>query len=245
MSSSAPGSKLSRTTKLTIRSAEEQVYEALRDDIVRGAVPDAPLRLLDLAERLGVSTMPVRAALRRLEAEGLVRHSPRRGTMPAPLDINDLEEIQAIRSGLEGYAARLAAETVTPRDLKDMRNLLGRMRLAREQGKMDTYLGLERAFYMTAYRASGRVRLIQLVETFHRAAERYIRVASVADPDLSDSIQFPEQFHEACEAHDGVRAEQVLRRGLEWTVLKLRPLLADAGPSPGTVASLGTGRGRT
>ena len=71
---------------LTIRSAEDQVYEALRDQIVHGLEPLTPLRLNEIAASLAVSTMPVRAALRRLESEGLVitppgaaRASPRCG----------------------------------------------------------------------------------------------------------------------------------------------------------------------
>src|SRR5262245_51556665 len=83
-----------RTTPLLIKSAEDQVYEVLRDEIIHGMEPGMPLRLAEIAERLGVSTMPVRAALMRLESDGLVRQQPRRGAIVAPLDVEDIQEIQ-------------------------------------------------------------------------------------------------------------------------------------------------------
>src|SRR2546426_1115964 len=97
---------------LEIKSAEDHVFEALRARILRGLAPGSPLRLAEIADQYGVSMMPVRSALRRLEAEGLIRQLPRRGAVVAPLELSDLEEIQAVRAGLEGYAARLGAERI-------------------------------------------------------------------------------------------------------------------------------------
>ncbi len=90
-----------RTTPLVIKSAEDQVYEVLRDEILHDLEPGMALPLAGIAERLGVSTMPVRAALMRLEADGLVRQQPRRGAIVAPLEVDDVQEIQAVRAGID------------------------------------------------------------------------------------------------------------------------------------------------
>ena len=110
--------------RLVIKSTEDQVYETLRREIVRTLEPGTPLRLSAIAERLGVSTMPVRAALLRLESEGLVRQVARKGAVVAPLELEDIEEIQAIRWGIEGLAARLGAERVAEEALATMRKHL-------------------------------------------------------------------------------------------------------------------------
>ena len=122
------------------RSAEDHVYTVLRTEIEHGLEPGTPLRLSAIAERLGVSTMPVRAALKRLEGDGLVRVLARRGTVVAPLELDDIEEIQAIRWGIEGLAARLGAEACTDADVAAMRGHLERIREASAARDMDAYL---------------------------------------------------------------------------------------------------------
>src|SRR5438105_3225610 len=89
----------------------DAVYEALRQRIVEGEfAPGQRLRSDALATALKVSRTPVREALRKLEAEGLVGLSPRGGLIVQELSEDDLNEIFLIREALEGQAARLAAE---------------------------------------------------------------------------------------------------------------------------------------
>ena len=77
--------------------------------------PGDRLFLEGLAARYGVSMTPIRQALRRLEAEGLVVSVPRRGARVAPLTVAELEEIQLVRLGLEPFLARHGAEACTDR----------------------------------------------------------------------------------------------------------------------------------
>src|SRR4051794_18069210 len=72
-------------------------YEQIRQRILLGVLPpESSLALAELADELGVSTMPVRAALARLTSEGLVRKLRSRVSIVAPLEIEDFEEIQAV-----------------------------------------------------------------------------------------------------------------------------------------------------
>lgn len=211
---------------LEIKSAETQVYEALRAEILGGHPPGAPLRLADLAERYGVSTMPIRAALRRLEADGLVRPAGQRGHVVAPLDLDDLVEVQTVRAALEGYAAFLGAQAVDAEDLAAMRALVDRLRSLPAATGIDAYLDLEHQFRDRCYDATRRARLLELLRTSRRAAERYIRIALGSTDGMRDSIGFQERLYDACAAHDGVAAEAATRDALRWTMDRIAPHLA-------------------
>src|SRR5215211_5143679 len=76
--------------------------EALRERILRGVYPEGePLRQDALADELGVSRIPVREALRQLEAEGLVTFSPHRGAVVSTLSLSEVEELFELRADIE------------------------------------------------------------------------------------------------------------------------------------------------
>lgn len=93
----------------------ELVYRDLRERIVNGVLhPGERLLLQPLADERGVSTVPVREALRRLESEGLVKNQPHAGATVAALDVEKIAVHFMVRAALEGLAVRLAAAHVTP-----------------------------------------------------------------------------------------------------------------------------------
>lgn len=206
------------STPLHIRSAEDQVYEALRDQIVHGLPPSTPLRLTEIAERLAVSTMPVRVALRRLEAENLVVTLPRRGSRVAPLRVQDIEEIQTMRIRIEGLAARLGAPNITDADLAQMRRHLTAIRQAVKKKDVDAYVVEGREFEEICYRAAGWPRLFRLVEELRRSAERYLRIAVAGGGNSVLQSRIWEHFYEAVAERDGEKAEAAIIEGLTWTL---------------------------
>jgi len=225
---------------LVIKSAEDQVYEVLRDEILTAMEPGRPLPLAQIAERLGVSTMPVRAALMRLEADGLVRQQPRRGAIVAPLELEDVQEIQAVRSGLEGLAARLGARRIDERGVGRMAELLGVLRSAAARRDLEQFLRIATEFEEQCYRAAGRPRLLHLVQGHRQAAQRYVRLALGDSPDFE--VAFHERFFVAASAHDGPAAESVIREALAWTLERLTRKLtpADDASAPEAVDTLTT-----
>jgi DNA-binding GntR family transcriptional regulator len=211
-------------------TTEEQVHETLRREILGGVEPGSPLRLSVIAERLGVSTMPVRSALVRLEREGLVRSVARKGAIVAPLELEDIQEIQAIRWGIEGLAARLGAAVVTDDDLARMTQHLGDIRSAAGAGDLDAYLAATYAFEDTCYAAAGRPRLLAEVRHHRRAAQRYIRFVMGADP--SSLVVGPsEAFYDAAAARDGPGAERCLQREIERLFARLAARMAAGMPA--------------
>ena len=212
-------------TPVHIRSADDVVYETLRHEIVHGLEPETALRLRDLAARFSVSTMPVRVALQRLQAEGLVVQEPRRGAIVAPLRLSDLADIQTVRAGLEGIAAREGASHLNSADLTRMRDLFEQIQRP-GAAALDQYLVLIRELHDVVYRATGHDKLLRLIDSYRRSAERYLRLALHDQADLINDRKRQRAFMEACEAADGAAAEAAVRSLLSWTVTKLAPLIA-------------------
>ncbi len=108
--------------------AADRAYEAIRTAILDGDYGAGDrLPEEDLAELVGVSRTPVREALRRLAAEGIVEFQPNRGAFVAELSTREVREVFDLRAVLEGFAARLAARDVTPGDLDKLRALADEM----------------------------------------------------------------------------------------------------------------------
>lgn len=108
----------------------ERVYRRLRDAIASGELPPrGRLSERDISASLGVSTSPVKAALARLEAEGMVVTQPRRGTWVA-FAPEKLSEMGLIRAALEGVAARLAAGRITEAQLAALGAIVEALRAA-------------------------------------------------------------------------------------------------------------------
>jgi DNA-binding GntR family transcriptional regulator len=217
---------------LVVRTLDAQIYEAIRDRIVHGLAPGTPLRLADLATQFRVSIMPVRAALARLESDGLVRQQPHRASVVSPLELEDFEEIQALRAGIEGYAARLGAQAIDQADVRKMKALLRRLATEAVAGDLDSYLAVTAAFHDVCYDATGRPRLSALVAGHRRAAERYVRAVLAQTPGFADSVASQERFLAACEARDGQAAEQELRTALDWMTAQVARLLGEQLETP-------------
>lgn len=130
------------------------LVECLRNEIIQGDhVPGQYLRLEEIAECFDVSTMPVREALRDLEAEGLVSIFPHRGAVVTKLSADDLQDIYQIRGTLEELGTRLAVPHMTETTLAELTSLIE---------EMDNHLGdvvdlvkLNHRFHSVLYVPSG------------------------------------------------------------------------------------------
>jgi DNA-binding GntR family transcriptional regulator len=207
-------------------SVEARAAAALRDLIVQGQLREGtPLVHRDLAERLGVSPTPVRAALGGLAREGLVEVTSTGRAFVSRLTREDFEEIYAIRLGLEGLVARLGAPLVDEAALRAMRDMLGSLRDLAAHQEVDAYLALRWDFHETCYRASGRTRLVAEVERLYRRSERYNRLVLASPERFRQSVERYAGFLAACEAHDGETAERIIQQAMRWAMDRLAPTL--------------------
>jgi DNA-binding GntR family transcriptional regulator len=162
--------------------ATDQAYEAIRTAILQGRFAAGErLREEDLADEVGVSRTPIREALRRLDAEGLVDFIPNRGAHVAAWSDSDLNEIFDLRAVLEGFAARLAARRISPVQLARLRDLADRMDAlaGAEDVDHDAISELNTDFHGVIVEAAGNHKLEGLlaglvqIPLVHRTFRRY------------------------------------------------------------------------
>jgi DNA-binding GntR family transcriptional regulator len=220
---------LAPSTPLEHSSVEDGVYRALRHGIGRLELPPGRhLRLEELAGRFEVSLTPVRHALRRLESEGLVVSLPRRGSRVAPLSVEELEEIQALRLGLETFLARRGAERCTKAALAEMVAARREMERAFRAGDLDAYLSSFWSLRDACYRCAQRPRLVRALEDQRIRVERYV-LHLCRDPEaFADLRRGPDTLLEACRARDGEAAEAATRDALLWVLAELQRMLDNA-----------------
>jgi DNA-binding GntR family transcriptional regulator len=214
------------SSPLEISSVENGVYRVLREEIGRlELAPGERLRLEEVARRLDVSLTPVRHALRRLESEGLVVSIPRRGSRVASLSVEELEEIQALRLGLETFLARAGAEGCTDAALAEMEAARDEMERAFRAGDLDAYLGSFWSLRDACYACAERPRLFRALEDQRIRVERYI-LYLCRDPDAFAALRRgPDTLLEACRARDGEAAERATRDALVWVLGELQRML--------------------
>jgi len=213
---------------LEISSVEDGVYRTLRQEIGRlDLAPGERLRLEDVAGRLDVSLTPVRHALRRLESEGLVVSIPRRGSRVASLSLEEIEEIQALRLGLETFLARAGAEVCTDAALAEMEDARGEMERAFRAGDLSAYLGSFWSLRDACYACADRPRLQRALEDQRIRVERYI-LFLCRDPEAFAALRRgPDTLLEACRARDGEAAEAATRDALGWVLAELQRMLGE------------------
>lgn len=149
-------------------------YVQLKEDIRSNLMPpgfQAPEP--EIAERLGMSRTPVREALIRLEAEGLVELIPRRGARVLPIKAEDMQEIYQILTALEpDAAAHLAARKPTFDDLAPLREATDEMEQALEAGDLDRWAEADDRFHITLLELHGNRRMQSFVSALYDQAHR-------------------------------------------------------------------------
>jgi DNA-binding GntR family transcriptional regulator len=201
--------------RLNIASVVDQVYTAIHDRITSGSLArGARVHQEDLAEELGVSRTPVREALRRLAAEGLVEMRTNRGARVADIDQGGMRGAYDARLVVEPGAARLAAGRRLPEPLTRMRAAVVAQR--RSLRSVERSFEANREFHLALVAASGNEFLLQLVERLWVArigGTIYERQVETQERMVLD-VREHEQILEAIEAGDGRRAESLTRRHL-------------------------------
>lgn len=185
----------------------DRIAALLREAIAAGTLAAGTvLRQDELALRFGVSRMPVRDALRLLEAEGIVSIHPTRGAFVAPMDAAEIAEIYAVRALLEREALRLALPSVTDAQLDRASAFLDRLDAEPDVARWGA---LNRDFHLALYEPCGNARLLDLIEAQHRASDRYVRVLLASLDYRSRSQHEHRKLLAACRK----RSEE---KGLSW-----------------------------
>jgi len=194
--------------------AAQRAYNTLRTGIIEGVYPPgARVTEQEIAASAKVSRTPVREALRRLEAEGLLRFVPHQGAFVTRWSEQDAEDIFELRAMLEGHAARLAANRATDEDVQQLR------RLAEEQcaeaadrspGYLERIADLNSQFHRHLQQVAASTRLQASLATLSSAPLVLQTFRNYDGDDLNRSAHHHMEMVEAIEAGDGDWAAAVM-----------------------------------
>jgi DNA-binding GntR family transcriptional regulator len=206
--------------------AYAHILRALRHGRFRAGerlVPEA------IAAEIGTSRMPVREALRRLAAEGLVTMRSNRGVTVNALDVQDMQEAFEMRAVLEGLAVRLAVPRLRPADLRRLQAMVDVME-DREAPDAD-WTGAHRAFHEALCAYSESPRLLRQIASLHSLVEPHMRLWDRMAERHVGTREHHEELLAALGAGDPQAGEAAMRRHVMDTVPDLlRHLAPKAGP---------------
>lgn len=198
------------------RTLAEKAFEALHLAILTGQLrPGARLPIEELAEVLEMSPMPIREAVRRLDAAGLVENIPHRGARVTELSVTDLAEVYEARLALEVLAIGRAAERFDPEHEAAARGRLKRLNQMSDDNSGVTSAA-HAAFHFALYDAAKSAWLLRLIRPVWETSERYcLEVPQCRQ--LAARIGEHEAILDACAANDPDRAAIALRDHLATT----------------------------
>lgn len=138
--------------------------QALRDAILRGDIQQGDhLTVTEISEQLGMSPTPVREAIRALQAEGLISHTPHHTLSVKRYTPKDVGDIFLLRSTLESLATRLAVPHLTSDELGRLDELMEAMRDANSRGDYERMYGVNADWHLTIYRAADNSVLVDVI----------------------------------------------------------------------------------
>jgi DNA-binding GntR family transcriptional regulator len=214
--SSVPDSLASSVTHAAI------AFSHLRDAILSGTLrPNQRIHQVTLAQQLGMSLVPVREALRMLDAEGFVRIMPHRGVYVSAISRSEMEDVYAVRLSVEGMVTKPAVLRISNEEVDKLAELLSNMEVALRSFDRAALLDLNQKFHFTLYQASGREYLCTLISHLWQKSTRY----------RTFYIQVPERAKQAHQEHKEIllavqersvrKAIQAVRNNIRQTMLGL------------------------
>lgn len=210
------------------RTLSAAIVDRLRENIILGELrPGERLWQDRLAERFGVSRIPIREALRQLSAEGLVTLQSHKSAEVARLSTVDIEEVFTISGTLEAVGAERGAALLTPADVEELGRLLDEMR--RAEGDPPVWYRFNLEFHSGIIGPSGWNRLQRLVEESRRNLFRYIVTPGFHEAHVRDWHTQHVAIHEACRAGDAARVRTMVEHHWRYASGALRSHLAEIG----------------
>ena len=195
------------------QTLREKILETIREAILKGNLkPGEKVAEPELAERFGISRTPIREAFRQLESEGYLTVIPRKGAVVAALTEQDVQEYYAIKSILEGYAAELAADKLSEKELEKLEAINNRLKKLAAEGDVKAFYRVHNEFHELFLRASGNNKLVELIQQLGMKFNR-LRMASLSvEGRMNISVAEHEKLLEAFRRHDGATVENLVKK---------------------------------
>ena len=223
--------------RFAAQSVSQQISDYLRAAIVQGTIkPNQRLVEETLAQELGVSRTPVREALRRLEAEGLIEFEAQKGARVRPVSAEELAELYELRILLEGHAARLAAKKITPAELDALRKInqhfLAILNQADTRGQqVQQLIELNQEFHTQIIHVSGNRQLIRITKSLLESNALYGIYYYHDEEKSRASHQDHLDILDALAKHQAARAEQLMHTHLSQAQSMILQAMQQIGDS--------------
>jgi len=197
-----------------LATKSDVAYRRVRELILSGELaPGSVLNQATLARAIGISTTPLREALRRLKQQGLVELDAHRDARVAPLDAEEARDLLELRLALDPLAASLAAQRRSSQDIAEMRAALSGLESLPTEPTAEQ-LAAHRRFHAAIYRASHNARLVATLDDLWDSADRYrrhgLQTERTAEEREAKAREHALLFDAIVEG-DGATAEEIMR----------------------------------
>jgi len=209
------------------QSLTSAVADKLRDQIIRGEIPEgAQLRQDAIANQYHVSRIPVREALRQLDAEGLITIVPNRGAVVPALSPDDVEELFSIRALLEPEVLKLSIPHLTEEDFSEadavLRNYVNELR---RDDHVSAWGRLNWQFHSILYSRANQPRFMAIIRNVNNSGERYTRLQLYLTHGMKRANEEHHQILEFCRQREVVQACTLLRQHIQYASESLKQAL--------------------
>jgi DNA-binding GntR family transcriptional regulator len=211
------------------QSLTSAVAEKLREEIIRGTIPEgAQLRQDAIAVQYQVSRIPVREALRQLDAEGLITIVPNRGAIVPALSPTDIEELFTIRALLEPEILKYSVPRLTDSDLAEAAVVLRRYAAElKQEDHLFSWGRLNWQFHSILYSRAERPRIMSIIRNVNNSGERYTRLQLYLTHGIKRANEEHHQLLELCRKQDVASACELLHRHIEYAGQSLKQALQE------------------
>lgn len=225
------------------QSLTSAVAEKIRDQIIRGEIQEgAQLRQDAIANQFRVSRIPVREALRQLDAEGLIAIVPNRGAIVPALSPEDIEELFTIRALLEPEVLKLSIPRLTEDDFSEATAVLGQyVNELRRDDHVSSWGRLNWQFHSILYSRANQPRFMAIIRNVNNSGERYTRLQLYLTHGMKRANEEHHQLLELCHQRDVRGACQLLRQHIRHAGESLRKALEQKRTASAIDSSNGDG----
>jgi DNA-binding GntR family transcriptional regulator len=189
------------------------ITERLRQAIITGAIrPRERIRVADLERKFGVSHIPIREALRRLQSEGFVEISPRRTTIAAGVDLSDLANIYDLRRIVEVEIGRRSVSRMTKSDIETVRRALVSFQAVANDPSSAEFWERHRNFHWALLAPAANPTVQRVLDHLWQSSERYVRLFVSTFATMDTVMDLHVELYEACAGGDVTTFENALTR---------------------------------
>jgi DNA-binding GntR family transcriptional regulator len=213
--------------KISVKTIRQEVYDQLRDKIISAEIlPGETVSLRGLAEKFGVSLMPVREALWQLESEKIIVIESNKRIRVNTLTAKEMEEALRLRLLLESTAAERACDLRPEEAVPKVREILEAMGASVDRPRI--YMRRNTQFHFSIYAHSDSPLLLDILNRLWARVFPYVFTYAISNQDKTDAMRSHWQMFEAFAERDKTRLTGALRQDLEQAARRIIPALEES-----------------